>query len=91
MPPEGVIVGLINLGLGGIFLLLFILGYVQPKSTLDREIKRGDIATESLGKTNEAFKTFVDVMKSAFEKEIGELKDEVIRLREEVRQLRNVK
>lgn len=91
MPPENVIIGLVNLGLGGIFLFLFIAGYVHPKSTLDREVKRGDIATEALAKTSEALKSMGDTMNNAFMKELNSLRQEVVYLREEVRQLRSEK
>ena len=92
---EGAIELLLTYGPGGIIAVLLILGILVPKSTFDREVERGEAATEATKTTSAAMKEMSDA-NTKLASEIGELRKEIstgnteIRnLREEVRILRS--
>lgn len=57
-----IIAGLVNLGVGGIILVLLIRGDLVPRATYEREIRRGDDATATTAKNSEALKTMTDAI-----------------------------
>jgi hypothetical protein len=59
---DPAITTLINIGVAGVILVLFIRGDLVNKSTYEREIRRGDTATEATAKTAEALRSATDVM-----------------------------
>lgn len=91
---DEIVKALLAYGPGGIIAALVILGALIPKSIFDREVKRGDLATESSAKTGDALKTVsaaltvvTDSVK-ALSSEVSTLKDEVRDLRRDIEILR---
>lgn len=64
---------LLNLGVGGILLILLIRGDLVPRSVLNREIERGDKATEAASQNSTAL-TAVSVALKDVSKSTEDLK-----------------
>ena len=89
---------LLNYGVLGIMFIIVVTGFLVPKPTHDREVKRGDDATSAAAKNAEAVrdtaglnKTLVDTIKEfkdQFRDEVRELKTEIKALQEEVKGLK---
>jgi peptidoglycan hydrolase CwlO-like protein len=82
-----ILLPLANFGIGGILLILLIRGDLVPKPVNQREITRGDTATDALQKTSEALKD-ISTINTKMSEQIGDLIDEVKDLRSQVQDLR---
>lgn len=82
--PQEIIVSLINLGIGGVFLLLFVRGDINPKSVTEREIRRADAATEAASENASALKEVSGAL-TILTTELKSVKDEVSILRSEIK------
>lgn len=79
MDPE-TIRTLLNLGVAGVLIILLVTGFLIPKPFYEREVKRGDTATETSSKNADALRDVSGALRT--------VTDEVKGVREE---LRNVK
>ena len=82
---------LLTYGPGGVIAAILILGILVPRSFYDREVKRGDTATETSSKNADSLKVVADALTVVtatnveLTKEVKDLKEDVRDLREEVR------
>lgn len=75
--PQELILQLLNLGVAGILILLLIRGDLVPRSVLEREIVRGDKATDAASQNSAALETVT--------KTLGEQKDSIKDVRTDVK------
>jgi hypothetical protein len=81
-------------GPGAVLAVLVITGILIPKAFYDREVKRGDTATEAASKNADALKEVSTAMKefaailSAARDEIAANRAEIEQLREDIRAIR---
>lgn len=86
---------LLTYGPGGVIAALVVLGVLVPRSFYDREVKRGDLATEATVKTVSAMTDVTETLKTVVAEnktllsEMGEVRQEVRGLREDLRILRS--
>ena len=79
---------LLTYGPGGVIAVLLILGILIPKSFYDREVKRGDNATDAASKNADALVKVTDALKSN-SSIVVELKAEISGLKAEVAALKS--
>lgn len=78
---------LLTYGPGGVIAVALILGILVPKKFYEREVIRGDNATEAASKNADSLKNVSDALKVSTDA-LTKLRDEVSELKEEVRALR---
>jgi len=74
-------------GPGAVLEMLVITGILIPKAFYDREVKRGDVATEAASKNADALKDVSSAMKE-FTGALAENNKEIVANRSEIQQLR---
>jgi len=75
-----------NLGLAGVFLVLLLRGDIVTKGTHEREIKRGDLATEATATTTSTIKVLAEAV-SKLAEEVRSLKEKLSEQAQEIRRL----
>lgn len=61
--PQEMILQLLNLGVAGILILLLVRGDLVPRSVLNREIERGDKATDAASQNSAALTAVTDTVR----------------------------
>lgn len=84
MDPE-TLNTLLNLGVGGVLIVLMVTGQLIPKAFYEREVKRGDTATESSSKNADALRDVSAALRIVTDEvkgvrtELSSVKDELLR------------
>ena len=87
---EETIQVLLNYGPGGVIAVLVILGLLIPKSVYEREIKRGDLATQAASQNAAALLQVSEAVKlntgliATIKEDVNDLKAEVAKLKDEL-------